>query len=61
MKIGIQPDIEAYIQALVLRKTLESLSFDRRKGLEEETFQEEPKEMRKRVTDVCGYNKSLTA
>ncbi|KAM0678005.1 hypothetical protein BDAP_000121 [Binucleata daphniae] len=36
---GIDPKTEAYIQSLVLRKTLESLSFERRRGLEEETLQ----------------------
>ena len=29
-KIGIIPKVEAYIQFLVLKKTLESLSFERR-------------------------------
>ncbi|KAM0677151.1 hypothetical protein BDAP_000649 [Binucleata daphniae] len=38
-EIGIEPKTEAYIQSLVLRKTLESLSFERRRGLEEETLQ----------------------
>ncbi|KAL4713348.1 hypothetical protein ACJJTC_016816 [Scirpophaga incertulas] len=35
-KIGIQPKTEAYIQSLVLKKTLESISFERRHGLEED-------------------------
>ncbi len=35
-EIGIQTKTEAYIQLLVLKKTLESISFERRKGLEEE-------------------------
>ena len=34
--IGIQPKTEAYIQSVVLKKTLESISFDRRRGLEED-------------------------
>ncbi|KAM0678288.1 hypothetical protein BDAP_001001 [Binucleata daphniae] len=38
-EIGIEPKTEAYIQLLVLQKTLESLSFERRRGLEEETLQ----------------------
>ena len=33
---GIQPKTEAYIQSVVLKKTLESISFDRRRGLEED-------------------------
>ncbi|KAM0679332.1 hypothetical protein BDAP_000199 [Binucleata daphniae] len=60
-EIGLQPDIEAHIQSLVLRKTLESLSFDRRRGLEEETLQEEPEEMCRRLTEVHGERKPLTA
>ncbi|KAL4720527.1 hypothetical protein ACJJTC_010844 [Scirpophaga incertulas] len=32
----IQPKTEAYIQSLVLKKTLESISFERRHGLEED-------------------------
>ncbi|KAM0679083.1 hypothetical protein BDAP_000463 [Binucleata daphniae] len=39
--IGIQPKTEAYIQSLVLRKTLESLSFEKRRGLEEDDQREE--------------------
>ena len=35
-EIGIQPKTEAYIQSLVLKKTLESISLDRRRGIEEE-------------------------
>ncbi|KAL4719725.1 hypothetical protein ACJJTC_004657 [Scirpophaga incertulas] len=37
-EIGIQPKTEAYIQSLVLKKTLESFSFERRRGLEEYTM-----------------------
>jgi hypothetical protein len=33
---GISTKTEAYIQSLVLKKTLESISFDRRRGIEEE-------------------------
>jgi len=35
-EIGIQLKTEAYIQSLVLKKTFESISFDRRRGIEEE-------------------------
>lgn len=35
-EIGIQPKTEAYIQSLVLKKTFESISLERRRGLEEE-------------------------
>lgn len=34
-ELGITPNIEAYIQSRVLKKTLEGISFDRRRGLEE--------------------------
>lgn len=34
-EIGITPQIEAYIQTRVLKKTLESISFDYRRGIEE--------------------------
>lgn len=33
--LGISQNIEAYIQTRVLRKTLESVSFERRRGFEE--------------------------
>ncbi len=36
IELGITPEIEAYIQSTVLKKTLESISFDRRRGIEEE-------------------------
>ena len=35
-EIGISTKTEAYIQSLVLKKTLESISFDRRRGIEED-------------------------
>ena len=35
-EIGIESKTEAYIQSLVLKKTFESISFERRRGLEEE-------------------------
>ena len=41
-EIGLQPKTEAYIQTIVLRKTLESLSFERRRGLEEDLPYMEP-------------------
>ncbi|KAM0677743.1 hypothetical protein BDAP_001736 [Binucleata daphniae] len=50
-EIGLQPKTEAYIQALVMRKTLESLSFERRRGLEEELLSEEPEMMSKRLLE----------
>ncbi|KAM0677834.1 hypothetical protein BDAP_001685, partial [Binucleata daphniae] len=50
-EIGLQPKIEAYIQALVMRKTLESLSFKRRRGLEEGLLSEEPEMMSKRLLE----------
>ncbi len=35
-EIGISQKTEAYIQSLVLKKTFESISFDRRRGIEED-------------------------
>jgi len=35
-EIDLSPKTEAYIQTVVLKKTLESISFERRRGLEEE-------------------------
>ena len=34
-ELGISDAIEAYIQSIVLKKTLESLSFNSRRGLED--------------------------
>ena len=34
-EIGISLKTEAYIQSLVLKKTFESISFDRRRGIED--------------------------
>ena len=39
-EIGLQPKVEAYIQSVVLKKTLESVSFERRRGIEEEDAHE---------------------
>ena len=44
-EIGIEPKTEAYIQLLVLKKTLESISFERRRGLEEEDGHNEINEL----------------
>ena len=44
-EIGIHPKIEAYIQSLVLRKTFESISFDRRRGIEEDDGYKEVSEL----------------
>ncbi|KAL6122647.1 hypothetical protein NUSPORA_00170 [Nucleospora cyclopteri] len=35
-KLSIPPKIQAYIQTIVLKKTLESISLDFRRGLQEE-------------------------
>ncbi|KAM0676528.1 hypothetical protein BDAP_002890 [Binucleata daphniae] len=48
-EIGIQPKTEAYIQTMVPRKTLKSLSFLRRRGLEEEGLSEDPEEVYERM------------
>jgi hypothetical protein len=38
-KLGVSETIEAYIQSRVLKKTLESLSFDQRRGQEDDSFE----------------------
>ncbi|KAF9761590.1 hypothetical protein NGRA_2541 [Nosema granulosis] len=40
-ELGIQPTLEAYIQSIVLKKTLESVSLERRRGLDQDEAGEE--------------------
>ncbi|XP_076384077.1 uncharacterized protein LOC143261734 [Megalopta genalis] len=40
-ELGIQDSLEAYIQSVVLKKTLESISIERRRGLYQDSFGEE--------------------
>jgi hypothetical protein len=35
-ELNVQPTLEAYIQSVVLKKTLESIALDRRHGLDQE-------------------------
>jgi len=49
-EIGITPKTEAYIQSLVLKKTFESISFERRRGLEEEDGHNEVDELVSKIT-----------
>ena len=42
----------AYIQSIVLKKTLESISLDRRRGYDERDGQEEPEEIVKRLSET---------
>ena len=35
-EIGVLPHIEAYIQSLVLKKTLETISLEKRRGIEDD-------------------------
>ena len=49
-EIGIQLKTEAYIQSLVLKKTFESISFDRRRGIEEEDGHNEVDELVNKIT-----------
>ena len=49
-EIGITPKTEAYIQSLVLKKTFESVSFERRRGLEEEDGHNEVDELVSKIT-----------
>ncbi|KAM0676700.1 hypothetical protein BDAP_001037 [Binucleata daphniae] len=58
--IVIQPKTEAYIQSLVLRKTLESLSFEKRRGLEEDDQREELEVISERLMQCDGSVDSKT-
>jgi len=51
-EIGIQTKTEAYIQSLVLKKTFESISFDRRRGLEEEDGHNEVEALVSRIAEI---------
>ena len=51
-EIGINTKTEAYIQSLVLKKTLESISFDRRRGLEEEDGHNDVEVLMSKLTKV---------
>ena len=49
-ELGITPNVEAYIQSRVLKKTLESVSFDRRRNMiEGNELEEEVEEAVKRL------------
>ena len=55
-ELGITSNIEAYMQSLVIRKTLESISLDHRRG--EEIIQEQPTEIVKNAEVVpCNEEK----
>jgi len=50
-ELGVPLNVEAYIQSRVLKKTLESISFDRRRNLVEgNDFEEEVEEAVKRLS-----------
>lgn len=51
-EIGIQPKTEAYIQSLVLKKTFESISFERRRGLEEEDGHKEVEVLMSKIAEA---------
>ena len=51
-EIGITTKTEAYIQSLVLKKTLESISFDRRRGLEEDDGHNEVDALVSKIVEV---------
>jgi hypothetical protein len=52
IEIGIQPNTEAYIQSILLKKTFESISFDRRRGLEEEDGHNEVDALVSRIAET---------
>lgn len=51
-EIGIQPRVEAYIQSLVLKKTLESISFKRRQSIEDEDGYEDIEQLARRMVET---------
>ena len=55
-EIGVPAVVEAYIQSIVLKKTLESISFERRRGVEEEDKYEEIENI---VGRIVGNNKGV--
>ena len=58
-EIGIQLKTEAYIQSLVLKKTLESISFDRRRGIEEEDGHNEVDKLVNKITEAPSEVKTV--
>ncbi|EQB61211.1 hypothetical protein NAPIS_ORF01192 [Vairimorpha apis BRL 01] len=53
-ELGIQPSLEAYIQSVVLKKTLESISLERRRGHDQSDAGEE--EMERQVEKLVESN-----
>ena len=51
-EIGLSAKTEAYIQLLVLKKTFESISFDRRRGIEEEDGHDEVDALVNKIAEV---------
>ncbi len=51
-EIKISLNTEAYIQSLVLKKTLESISFDHRRGIEEEDGHNEVEALVNKITET---------
>ena len=51
-EIGNEPKVEACIQSIVLKKTLESISFERRRGIEEVDNHESLEELMLRTEGV---------
>ena len=58
-EIGIESKTEAYIQSLVLKKTLESISFNRRRGLEEEDGHQEVEALVSKFAEAFKGDKSV--
>ena len=58
-EIGIHPKIEAYIQSLILKKTLESISFDRSRGIEEEDGYKEIGDLVNKINGISEGMKPL--
>ena len=51
-EIGLSAKTEAYIQSLVLKKTFESISFDHRRGIEEDDGHNEVDALVNKIAEV---------
>lgn len=51
-EIGISLKTEAFFQSIVLKKTFESISFERRRGIEEEDGHNQVDELVSKITET---------
>ena len=57
-QLNVPTNVQAYIQYRVLKKTLESVSFDRRRGIEERVLEEEADAMLERMLQAGDVGQS---